>query len=353
VSRFGHRAARHVKAPPLRSITGLMGPAEAEARAIARSAAGIYAGAMLIGLVEELIPGGPTASLLPGLVALVVAPLAAIFGPRLPRNVLGLLGPFGAAVIAYALHGTKGWTDGAVMYMWPVLWMAHFYGRRGTVFIVAWVGVVHGIALLAMPAGIGNLDRWVDVVASVAVVGAVVRALSERVDRLVATLVAEARADALTGLLNRRGLEERLAAEAARAARDDLSLAVVAFDLDHFKRVNDEQGHEAGDRALAMVGAVIADHVRGSDAAARWGGEEFVVALPGAGAEAAFALAERIRGAVAVSSGGRLTVSAGVAAQAGPTDPRALLAAADAALYAAKRAGRDRTVVDRAVAAAA
>ena len=89
-----------------------MGPAEAEARAIARSAAGIYAGAMLIGLVEELIPGGPTTSLLPGLVALVVAPLAAIFGPRLPRNVLGLLGPFGAVVIAYALHGTRGGRTG-------------------------------------------------------------------------------------------------------------------------------------------------------------------------------------------------------------------------------------------------
>ena len=101
-----------------------------------------------------------------------------------------------------------------------------------------------------------------------------------------------------------------------------------------------------------MVGAVIADHVRAADAAARWGGEEFVVALPGAGADAAFAFAERVRGAVAASSDGRLTVSAGVAAQAGPTDPRALLAAADTALYAAKRAGRDRTVVDRAAAVA-
>ena len=233
------------------------------------------------------------------------------------------------------------------MYMWPVLWMSHFYGRRGTVFIVAWVGVVHGLALAAMPAGVGNVDRWVDVIVSVAVVGAVVRALSERSDRLVARLVAEARADTLTGLLNRRGFEERLAAEVARAtARAHSRSPSSAFDLDHFKRVNDEQGHEAGDRALAMVGAVIADHVRGADLAARWGGEEFVVVLPGRRTPpAARAFAERVarRGrGLGHGPDGRARASR---VRPVPPDPRALLAAADAAMYAAKRAGRDRTVV--------
>jgi diguanylate cyclase (GGDEF)-like protein len=275
----------------------------------------------------------------------VVAPLVAAFGHRLPRGVLALLGPLGAALIAFALESTSGWTDGAVLYMWPVLWMSHFYGTRGTVFIVAWVGVVHGIALAAMPPGVGNVDRWVDVVVSVAVVAAVVRALSARYDSLLAHLAAEARADALTGLLNRRGFEERFAAEVARASRERLSLALVCFDLDHFKRVNDEQGHEAGDRALTTVAALIADQVRGADLAARWGGEEFVVVLPGAGEEAASAFAERVRAAVATASGGSLTLSAGVAAATGPSDSRALLAAADTALYEAKRAGRDRTVV--------
>ena len=249
----GGRFAFPVKRPTVAPITRAMGPAAGDARAIARSAAGIYAGAM-------------------------------------------------------------------------------------------WVGVVHGLALAAMPAGMGNVDRWVDVTVSVAVVGAVVRALSERSDRLVARLVAEARADTLTGLLNRRGFEERLAAEVARATRERTSLALVSLDLDHFKRVNDEQGHEAGDRALAMVGAVIADHVRGADPAARWGGEEFVVVLPGADAPAAHAFAGRDRAAVAASGTG-LTASAGVAVSDIPPDPPALLAAADAAMYAAKRTGRDRTVV--------
>ena len=324
---------------------------DGDTRAIARSAAGIYAGAMVIGLIEGFIPGGPEFSVVPGLLALVIAPLVAVAGPRLARGPLVLLGPLGAALIAFALASTHGATDAAVMYMWPVLWTAAFYGRRATVAIVACIAVVHAIALVTMAPGVGNVDRWVDVVVSVAVVGAVVRGLAARNERLVAHLKAEARVDALTGLLNRRGFEERLAVEIARATRDGARLAVVTFDLDHFKAVNDEQGHEAGDRALVALAAVIRGHVRGGDLAARWGGEEFVVVLPGADAEAARTLAERVRGALAAAGLG-VTVSAGVGVAEAPFDPRALLAAADAAMYAAKRAGRDRTVVADAALAA-
>jgi diguanylate cyclase (GGDEF)-like protein len=315
-----------------------------ENRAIARSAAGIYAGAMVMGLVETAIPGGPEFSVLPGLAALVIAPAIALIGPRLSRRVLLVLGPLGAALIAFALASTHGSTDAAVMYMWPVLWTAAFYGRRETIAIVAFIALAHAIALRTMPPGVGNVDRWVDVVVSVAVVGAVVRALAARNERLVAALTAEARVDPLTGLLNRRGFEERLAVEVARAARDGSSLAVVSFDLDRFKRVNDERGHAAGDRALTALATVIRDHARGGDVTARWGGEEFIVVLPGADVPAARGLAERVRAAL-VASGAGVTVSAGVSAAAAPFDPQALLQAADAALYAAKRAGRDRTVV--------
>lgn len=89
------------------------------------------------------------------------------------------------------------------------------YGRRATIGIVACIAV----ALASMPPGVGNVDRWVDVIVSVAVVGAVVRGLAARNERLVAGLKAEARVDALTGLLNRRGFEERFAVEVARATR--------------------------------------------------------------------------------------------------------------------------------------
>jgi diguanylate cyclase (GGDEF)-like protein len=315
-----------------------------ENRTIARSAALIYAGAVVEGLVETAIPGGPEFSLLPGFAALAIAPFAALVGPRLSRRALFLLGPLGAALVAFAIASTQGYSDAAVMYMWPVLWTAGFYGRRGTIAIVACVAVAHAIALAAMPSGVGNVDRWVDVVVSVAIVGAVVRTLAARNERLVRDLKAEARVDALTGLLNRRGFEERLAVETARAARDGAGVAIVAFDLDHFKSVNDERGHEAGDRALATLGAVIREHARAGDLTARWGGEEFVVVMPGAGAVAARRLAERVRAAFA-ATGLDVTASAGVGVADAPFDPRALMASADAALYEAKRAGRDRTVI--------
>jgi diguanylate cyclase (GGDEF)-like protein len=315
-----------------------------ENRTIARSAALIYAGAVVEGLVETAIPGGPEFSLLPGFAALAIAPLAALLGPRLSRGTLYLLGPLGAALIAFAVASTQGASDAAVMYMWPILWTASFYGRRATIAIVVCIATAHGVALAAMPPGVGNVDRWVDVVVSVTVVAAVVRALAARNERLVVDLKAEARVDALTGLLNRRGFEERLAVETARAARDGSRVAIVAFDVDHFKSVNDERGHAAGDRALATLGAVIREHARAGDLTARWGGEEFVVVMPRAGVEAATALAERVRGALA-ATGMDVTVSAGVGAAEAPFDPRALMASADAALYEAKRAGRDRTAV--------
>jgi diguanylate cyclase (GGDEF)-like protein len=315
-----------------------------ENRTIARSAALIYAGAVVEGLVETAIPGGPKFSLLPGFAALAIAPFAALVGPRLSRRALFVLGPLGVALVAFAIASTQGASDAAVMYMWPVLWTAGFYGRRGTIAIVACIAVAHAIALVAMPPGVGNVDRWVDVVVSVAIVGAVVRTLAARNERLVSDLKAEARVDALTGLLNRRGFEERLAVETARATRDASQVAVVALDLDNFKRVNDVSGHEAGDRALATLGALIGEHARVGDLAARWGGEEFVVVMPRADIEAAHALAERVRAALAATGLG-VTVSAGVGAAEAPFDPRALLASADAALYEAKRAGRDRTVV--------
>ena len=193
-----------------------------------------------------------------------------------------------------------------------------------------------------------RVDRWIDVVVAVLVVAVIVRSLAARNERLVANLEVEARVDPLTGLLNRRGLEERLVAELSRAARDDSPLAAVAFDLDHFKRVNDEHGHEVGDRVLAWLGALLKEQARGVDVAARVGGEEFVVLLPRATVDAAAAYAERVRRAVealgpatgrgrmGLSESLPLSVSAGVMAATAPIDGAALLAAADRALYAAR-----------------
>src|SRR4051794_41617216 len=108
-----------------------------ENRVIARSAALIYAGAMVMGLVETAIPGGPEFSTVPGAVALVIAPLAALLGPRLSRRALVLLGPLGAALIAFALSSTHGSTDAAVMYMLPALCPAAVHWEIAAIAIVS------------------------------------------------------------------------------------------------------------------------------------------------------------------------------------------------------------------------
>ena len=157
----------------------------------------------------------------------------------------------------------------------------------------------------------------------------------------------EVRTDSLTGLLNHRGSQERLRAALAGAdGREGGKVSVVVIDLDHFKRINDSFGHAEGDRALALAAAALRDVVRESDAVGRLGGEEFVLVLPGVDAAAARDAAERARIAISeVQIGGRqLACSAGLACHPDDADDApGLLAAADAALYAAKDTGRGRT----------
>ena len=159
--------------------------------------------------------------------------------------------------------------------------------------------------------------------------------------------------DPLTGLFNRRYLEETLEREINRADRDRQPLGVMMLDIDHFKQCNDTFGHQAGDRLLRELGGVIASHARGADIACRYGGEEFIVILPGASLAVTEKRAERVCEAVRqiyVANGpqlsGLLTISVGVAVY--PEHGTAaddLVRAADAALYQAKRAGRDRVAV--------
>jgi diguanylate cyclase (GGDEF)-like protein/PAS domain S-box-containing protein len=172
-----------------------------------------------------------------------------------------------------------------------------------------------------------------------------------------AAMEAMARSDGLTGLANRRHFDELLQREWLRAARDEVPLAVLLADVDRFKLYNDCYGHGAGDACLRTVAAAFSGAARrAGDLAARYGGEEFAVLLPGADAVAAFGIAERLRLAVvdaAVEHAGNpplgvVTISIGVAAvvprPGGPIATDALLRAADAALYRAKAAGRNRAM---------
>ncbi|MFP7722806.1 diguanylate cyclase [Lysobacter sp. A3-1-A15] len=187
-----------------------------------------------------------------------------------------------------------------------------------------------------------------------------VAALSEQVGialanlKLRETLRQQSIKDPLTGLFNRRYLEETLQREIDRAQRIDDRLVVVMLDVDHFKRFNDTFGHDAGDHVLKQVGRILSTSTRSSDIACRHGGEEFVLVLPQAGIRDGIARAEQIRQLVAELSlnfGGRplgpLTVSLGVASiDAQTRSADALLKRADELLFDAKRQGRDRVVAE-------
>jgi diguanylate cyclase (GGDEF)-like protein len=169
-----------------------------------------------------------------------------------------------------------------------------------------------------------------------------------------ARLYALANVDGLTGLYCRRYFDARIAEEMERSRRFGTSFALIMLDLDDFKQLNDSLGHLAGDRALRGVAAIAASQLRGVDLAARWGGEELAFLLPRTSLVDAHAVAERIREAVAthvIAERGqtrRITASLGVAgwAESGADERSSLVARADAALYRAKAAGKNRVEID-------
>ena len=315
---------------------------------MAYTAAAMYGAAAFDGSIEGFLPGDPSFAIAPVFASIAIAAALVFAGPRLPRWGLAPLGPIGVALIAYALSATPGAGDGAVLYMWPVLWTTFFFGRRGAVSIVAFVGIAHAATLLALPAASSYPGRWVDVMVSVSVLAAVILTLVHYNDLLLTRLAEEARTDSLTGLLNRRGFEERASLELARARRERHSVAVATIDVDFFKRINDEWGHDIGDRVLARTGELLAAETRDIDLVARFGGEEFVVLLPGCDSADAEAFADRVRAALASEGASELPavrVSVGIRADVAPSDIDAMLQDADSALYSAKRAGRDRTEI--------
>jgi diguanylate cyclase len=174
---------------------------------------------------------------------------------------------------------------------------------------------------------------------------------AERISALEQTLsqaTRDALTDGLTGLANRRALDAALR-DAAPLGGCEVSLLLL--DIDHFKAINDNYGHQAGDEALRLIAQTIAGMVRHTDLAARYGGEEFAVLLPSTGRAGALSLAEALRAGIAarrLALGGgapvSVTVSVGAASCEPGETPLAWVARADVALYLAKQAGRDRAI---------
>jgi diguanylate cyclase (GGDEF)-like protein len=164
--------------------------------------------------------------------------------------------------------------------------------------------------------------------------------------RAIAMAETRAHTDALTGLPNRRAVNDTLKRMVAQAHRLERPLAAIALDLDHFKQVNDRYGHDKGDEVLATISAVLMNTVRASDFAGRLGGEEFLVLAPDTHPGGAMVLAEKLRQAIArieIPGAGHVTASLGVASMPeDAVDPDMLMRRADRALYAAKGNGRDR-----------
>jgi two-component system cell cycle response regulator len=159
--------------------------------------------------------------------------------------------------------------------------------------------------------------------------------------------------DPLTGVYNRRFGLQRLAEEFGRSIRSGDPLGLLMLDLDHFKDVNDTYGHLVGDRVLQTVVRATRTVLRDGDVLLRYGGEEFLVVLPGAGHDDLAQMAERVRHAVAEAeiseAGQRIVVTVSIGGSALPdenaTGPQEMIGVADAALYAAKESGRDRCVI--------
>lgn len=214
-------------------------------------------------------------------------------------------------------------------------------------------GVPPDVELVANP-GL-YLYMLLGTIAAFGVFGFLLGRSADRLADYTARLSTMALTDSLTGLRNARYFHARLAEEFAEAERTGVPLALALLDLDHFKRVNDQHGHPAGDEVLATTAHAIASVTREGETEARVGGEEFAVLLEGSTGRAGAEAADRVRAAIAAaksrhpSSGKaiRVTASAGVAstAEVSARSPEDLYRAADRALYRAKREGRNRTVV--------
>jgi diguanylate cyclase (GGDEF)-like protein/putative nucleotidyltransferase with HDIG domain len=272
-------------------------------------------------------------------------------GKRIPYWSLQLFLACGTVLIEWAIYGAgEDATTYTIFYFWIAIYAFQFFtpwqaaGQVGFVFLS--YGIILG--LFDDPAS-PDVLRWVLTTTALVVAGAMIGLLKERNAKLVADVSEAARSDALTGLLNRRGFDERFLVELARARRNGERLSLLVGDLDRFKNLNDSYGHQEGDRVLRCVGEAIADAARESDACARIGGEEFAILLPDTDEQGAYLAAERLRGQVQVACAslpGELTISVGVATfpQHG-REGDSLMRAADQAVYMAKQLGRDRTVL--------
>ena len=350
--------------PPLRDrlgrrtqdAAGIAAPASrwAMARAVfwfAASACMVVAATLALPHSSELDEAGLAIC---GLLAAGIGLMAIVAYDALPRWTFHALVAGGSVLATAAVHyWGPGSLYGPMPYLWPAVYAFWFFSRRAALAHTAVIGALFALQLADRDPGYTPAAEWAATIGTLLALGLLVAGARDRLSDVISNLSDAARRDPLTGLLNRRGFQEVFDIELERARRTEQALSVIVGDLDHFKAVNDHFGHAVGDEALRVVGHALEDAKRSWDAAARVGGEEFAVLAPDTDEHGAYILAERIRGAVEVSAGrtgrGGVTASFGIASFPvhGQT-AASLLQAGDQALYAAKRLGRNRTVISSA-----
>jgi two-component system cell cycle response regulator len=213
----------------------------------------------------------------------------------------------------------------------------------------AMVAVSYTLALFAGGGRDTRLAEWLVPLAAVGLAAVLVGTVAHRLREAIVRLADAARTDVLTGLLNRRGFEELIELELERARRGNRPLVLAVADIDHFKRLNDSFGHRVGDGALQRLSETLSVSKRRIDQVARIGGEEFALIMPDAGEHDGYIAAERLRWAVHEAfeaDAAPITISFGIASfPKHGASSETLLHAADQAMYAAKKLGRDRTVI--------
>jgi diguanylate cyclase (GGDEF)-like protein len=282
--------------------------------------------------------------------AIGVAAFILIVYERLPVWFLRAAPAIGTLLVALSIYYAGAEASAAyAMYMaWVVIAAALFLDTR-LIFAHGVLCVAAYAFVLSMLDGTDGLDplRLTMTAGTIMVIALVMGGIAAQLREVLQQLEAAASTDPLTGLLNRRALEDAFDVELARAGRGRFGVGVVMLDLDGFKHFNDQHGHQAGDAALQRLSHALNEATRTIDHVGRVGGEEFAILAPESSTAGTLALAERLRRAVEIefSGMGGLTASCGVASYPeNGADRYALVGAADRALYEAKALGRNRAI---------
>lgn len=334
----------------------------------------LISGAVLI-LAQVLLDGQQPAVIALGLAVAacqLFGAAAVLRGGRLPASANLMVSVAAETYLAIQLGiamlanpATAPWPNTLAAVLAPVVfvsaWLLSEAAHRGIAVIGYYMAVVAPAIVLVVARGTGAAGNALTATAPLVIVSGVLHAILRELTALEKGLVTShgdrenlerlAHTDALTELPNRRALMAELNREAAVSARFGLPLAVIEFDLDHFKEINDVYGHQTGDQVLAAVARHVQRRLRATDMYGRLGGEEFLILAPGNGLADATQLADELcrslREHPMAGDRGWVTASFGVAVYEIGDTGDAILARADQALYAAKRDGRDRVAVEQ------